>query len=605
MQANFQLRHGYRAGASEVRSWRNSLPRLAGVLGRVDDLANCRIYLEYEMPSSSARADAVIVGMNGAGRRAAVVVELKQWDRSVVPAGSNIRVGGEVRPHPSDQALGYREYLEDLSAAVVRQGASVASCAFLHNLDLHGVSLLRSGSFAKLTSISPLFGGLDEEAMAAWLAGLITGPPESSFIQDMDAGEVAVSKPLFEYVSRAVQEEPAWVLLDGQRAAYNLILDIVGAGDGEKHVVMVEGGPGTGKSIVAMQLMGELCRREIPTVHITNSKSFTTVMRSLVTTNRSKVWGSKAVEGLFRLSHAWVKNPARYRVAICDEAHRFRMSTDLFPYLASPRPQIDEILENVDVVAAFLDEKQMLRRAESGSVDYFTQAAARAGVPRRNVHGPVILDSQFRSAGSADFVAALDRTIYESSAQPFTHGRFESGVAASVEELTESLQARRAEGNSVRLVAGFCWPWSNPNADGSLPADVVVGSWSRPWNAKAVRSSYPPASHPYTIWARRLADPLSEIGCIYSAQGFEFDYVGVLWGADLIWRGRWVAAPEASHDVELTGGRSRSRRATQETAERLIKNAYRVLSTRALRGVYFYAVDKETNEHLRAAFGTL
>src|SRR5262249_41627949 len=157
--------------------------------------------------------------------------------------------------------------------------------------------------------------------------------------------------------------------------------------DGEKHLVLATGGPGTGKSIIAMQLVGRLCRQEIPTVHVTNSSSFTTVTKSLVQVRRDRLWGSTAVEGLFRLSHNWVKREDRFEVAIWDEAHRFRRRTTLRPFVMSERPQAEEIMECVRVLVAFIDEKQILRRLEPGTVAYFRECARAIGVSDQNIHG--------------------------------------------------------------------------------------------------------------------------------------------------------------------------------------------------------------------------
>ena len=133
-------------------------------------------------------------------------------------------------------------------------------------------------------------------------------------------------------------------------------------------------------------------------------------------------------------------------------------------------------------------------------------------------------------------------------------------------------------GGSSRLVAGFCWKWSEPNADGSLVDDVVIGDWRRPWNRKeAKEKTYKPENHPYTLWAT-TSEGLGQVGCIYSAQGFEFDRVGVIWGPDLVWRdGKWVGQKRLSKDQGL-------RMATGDDVTRLLRHAYRVLLTRGVEG---------------------
>jgi hypothetical protein len=423
---------------------------------------------------------------------------------------------------------------------------------------------------------------------------VLSESPDSRFEAELDSNELKVSRKLFDTVATAVREEPAWILLDEQREAYRAIHEIINRNDGEKHLILVNGGPGTGKSVVAMQIMGELCRKGISCVHVTNSSSFTTVMKSIIQTKGDRIWGSKAVGGLFKLSHGWVKNKPKFEVAICDEAHRFRTSTNLGKMgLTSRRPQALEIMENVRVMVVFLDEKQRLRSAEQGTIEYFKSCAKDAGIRPENIHELNDLKVQFRNAGNKEYFEALDSALYENNPTGFSHRNFELKIHDSIEQLEDDLVQLHA-GNKVRLVAGFCWEWSDPNPDGSLVPDISIGNWSRAWNKKPAGGENA-ENHPYTLWAKKLSDPLSEVGCIYSVQGFEFDYVGVIWGEDLVWReNRWIAQPKKSFDKDLS-------RMKQEEALILLKNAYRVLCTRGMKGCSVYCLDSETNEYLKKA----
>jgi len=165
---------------------------------------------------------------------------------------------------------------------------------------------------------------------------------------------------------------------------------------------------------------------------------------------------------------------------------------------------------------------------------------------------------------------------------------FDFRVVPSAEDLDAVIKQRAAAGNSARLVAGYCWPWSNPDSAGRLVEDVVIGNWKRPWNARPDAGRLAAGIPPAPLWAH---DPggMGQVGCVYTAQGFEFDYVGVIWGPDLVYRfdeNGWVGNRAASHDGSV-----------KRSGERfidLVKNTYRVLLSRGLKGCYVYFMDKET-----------
>jgi len=141
--------------------------------------------------------------------------------------------------------------------------------------------------------------------------------------------------------------------------------------------------------------------------------------------------------------------------------------------------------------------------------------------------------------------------------------------------MEELLHAVADQGYGARMTAGFCWPWSDPRPDGSWVDDVVIGSWSRPWNLRGERAvgGAPPAS----LWATDPAG-FGQVGCSYTAQGFEYDWNGVILGPDLVWRqDRWVARPAVSKDPALRG-------VPEPVADRLLRNVYKVLLTRAWSG---------------------
>ena len=149
-------------------------------------------------------------------------------------------------------------------------------------------------------------------------------------------------------------------------------------------------------------------------------------------------------------------------------------------------------------------------------------------------------------------------------------------------------------GFGARIAAGYCWPWSDPRKDGSLVPDVKIGRWARPWNLKGERSvGGAPAA---ALWATDPAG-LGQVGCVYTAQGFEYDYAGVIIGPDLVVRdSTWVSVRGANKDPDF-----RHRIKVPDTLfDQLVRNVYKVLLTRGLRGVGIFSSDEATNEYLKS-----
>jgi DUF2075 family protein len=213
------------------------------------------------------------------------------------------------------------------------------------------------------------------------------------------------------------------------------------------------------------------------------------------------------------------------------------------------------------------------------------------------------LEIQFRCGGSDGYVRWLENTLgIQRTANALWAGdrNFDFDIVDSPQELDALIRAKADEGHTARLVAGYCWPWSNPTDDGQLPDDVEVEGWSRPWNAKPNAGRLAagiPKSH---LWASEPGG-IDQVGCIYTAQGFEFDYVGVIFGRDLVYRPRegWVGRREFSYD----GGLKRGIDDQQFTA--LVKNTYRVLLSRGLRGCYVYFADEKTRDFVESRIDTI
>src|SRR5690606_13068241 len=286
-------------------------------------------------------------------------------------------------------------------------------------------------------------------------------------------------------------------------------------------------------------------------LHATGSRSFTQTLR--------KVAGHRAprVQKLFTYFNSFMQAERNgLDVLICDEAHRIRETSvsRYTPKVIRDRalPQVEELIDAARVPVFLLDEHQVVRPGEQGAVADIRAAAARRGFDVAQVD----LDAEFRAGGSEAYIEWVRRLLGLAPGGPVPWSdepTFSVEVVGSPWEMESRLRAKLAAGKGARMTAGYCWPWSDPVDGVGLVPDVEIGGWARPWNVKGDRAvgDAPPSE----LWATNPGG-FGQVGCVYTAQGFEYDWNGVILGPDLVFRnGRPVVRREASRDPALQIGR--------------------------------------------------
>lgn len=591
-----------RPGRGERRSWRGSLPVLARDLEDAG-LSDVEVILEYRLPLSSKRTDVILAGVHPkTGRPSYVVVELKQWSGATRWEDSDTLVDVAAAPyrpslHPGLQVAGYSEYVRDFVRALDEEPDPLAGVAYLHNAT--------DGTVADLwdrpqTPLSRLFTGQRRGDFIDFLQSRLAPEPGRTAADAFISSSIAPSKQLLSVAAKEIQDRQQFVLLDEQRVAYELVLRAVEKARraDRKTVVIVTGSPGSGKSVIALSLLGELARQGRTVLHATGSKSFTQTMRQVAGK------GSTRTKSLFKYFNSFMEaEPNDLDVVVLDEAHRVReKSVNRYTpkqLRERARLQIEELLNVARVPVFLLDEHQVVRPGEMGTVADIKAHATARGLPVQQVD----LNGQFRSGGSAEYLnwvhslLGLGDGLHSGTQDGPPIWRDEStfsvDVTDSIEEMESRLRSRFDAGENARMTAGYCWTWSRPNRDGSLVHDVQIGTWSKPWNLKSDRAIG--GAPPSWLWAYDPAG-FEQVGCIYTAQGFEYSWNGVIIGPDLVWRSdRWVSRREWNRDPDLKN------RATVEDDrfDRLVRHVYKVLLTRGLRGTLLFSTDQETREMLR------
>lgn len=596
LEKAFIAAYRYKPSPNEFDSWNESLRHFSDCLTEAQ-LRDNGIVLELQLPRTSRRLDALVTGVGESEQANAVVVELKQWHRCDTSDAEDMVtswVNGALREllHPSVQAALYRDYLADMNSAF-HEGTppiEISACAYLHNYRPITGDPLLDPKFKFVVERVPFFGAHDKSGMAAFLHQRLHHGRGMQILEQIESAEIRPSKKLLEHVAAVVNGEPRFVLLDEQKVVFErtLVEARKGLVSSRKSILLVRGGPGTGKSVLAANLLGRLAKEGLDVQYATGSKAFTESMRSIV--------GKRAASQFTYFNNYTDADSNSVPVLVCDEAHRIREKSanqytpkskkDALP------PQVDEIINVAKVSVFFIDDRQIVRPGEVGSADLIREKATQFGAEFREFE----LEAQFRCEGSDGFVNWVDNTlairptanqIWES-----TKDTFDFRIFTTVEDLDQAIRKKAETGASARMVAGFCWKWSNPTSEGDLVEDVKIGNFERPWNAKPdakkLKKGIPKSVH----WAIK-PEGLNQVGCVYTAQGFEFDYVGVIWGRDLVFSPAeqcWKGNPDKSQDTVVKRGGAKF--------VDFVKNTYRVLLSRGMKGCYVYCEDQETAKFL-------
>jgi uncharacterized protein len=585
----------YLPSVAECNSWNNSLRAVSQVF-QAACLLDHGILLELQLPLTSKRLDCLVTGYDREKTQNAVIIELKQWSGCKGASGKNevaTFVGGNIRDvlHPAVQVGQYMMYLADCHTAFQgNDGINAHACSYLHNYSPIKNDPLFLPQFAEQVSRFPVFTADDVQGLTTFLDQRIHEGDSGAIAATVERSKYRPSKKLLDHVAKLIKGKPEYVLLDEQLVVYDKVVEAAKTGvSGKKKIaIIVRGGPGTGKSVIAMNLLGDLSGMGLNAHYVTGSRAFTSTIREIVGTR-----GAAQVRYFNSYMDADVNV---IDVMIADEAHRIRETSNnrFTPKVKQSKlPQIEELIKASRTSVFFIDDNQIVRPGEIGSVDYIKAQAEKLRCEVCEFE----LEAQFRCAGSEAFISWINNTL---GIQRTPHvmwnqsDEFDFRIVSSPQALENSIRKKLDEKSTARLAAGFCWPWSNPKSDGTLVDDVVIGEYARPWNAKSGSTSLAPGIPKESLWAYD-EDGVNQIGCIYTVQGFEFDYAGVIFGPDLLYlpeTSDWKGDKTKSYDtvVKRSGDRF-----TQ-----MVKNTYRVLLTRGMKGCYVYFMDKNTENFFRS-----
>ena len=589
---HFKEATGKKVGASEIRSWQGSLTYMAKVL-RDDGLPNSAgLAIELHIPQSSKRIDFLLTGRDENQAKNAVLIELKQWSKaSATTKDAIVKTalgGGLVETiHPSYQVWSYAALLEGFNEAVYDKSIEVRPCAYLHNYVSDGV--IDSAHYEAYTSKAPLFlKGPEELAkLRSFLKKHIIHGDNKEVLYELANGKIRPSKALAEALSGLMKGKPEFVLIDDQKSIFESALAAASEASIEApKVLIIEGGPGTGKTVLAINLLVSLTALKLLSKYVSKNAAPRKVYESKLvgTVKRSHF------SNFFSGSGAFIDTePNTYDALIVDEAHRLNEKSGLYGNLGEN--QINELIESAKCSIFFIDEDQRVTLNDIGNKQAIRAFAKAKGATVEEY----ILSSQFRCSGSDGYLAWLDDVLgIHATANPLLDtSEYEFKVFDSPQAMHAAIEQKN-HGNKARVVAGYCWSWLSKKD--SKAADIVIGNdYARQWNLDQDGS----------LWII-AENSIEQVGCIHTCQGLEVDYIGVIIGPDLVVRdGQVVTSPHErdKHDKSIRGWKKLMKEqpalAQQET-DLIIKNTYRTLMTRGMKGCYLYCTDQETAQYFES-----
>ena len=593
IHSQFQQKLHHRTSESEVNSWKNSMQYMKNVLEVAEVPRDAMVTIECQIPQTSKRIDFILTGLDEKKQSNAVIIELKQWseaESTTKDAVVRTFVGGGNREvsHPSYQAWSYADLLTNFNRSVEENQIQLSPCAFLHNCEDR--TALTLPFYQTHINKAPIFFKRDVRLLADFIKQFVKYGDTENIMEMIENGEIRPSKALADSVVGLLNGNQEFTLIDDQKIVFETAIQLVDRAitEKKKQVLIVEGGPGTGKSVVAINLQARLTGNQKLVHYVSKNSAPRSVYAEKLKGYRTK----SSIDNLFKGSGSYIKaTPNQFACLVVDEAHRLNEKSGL--YGTDGENQILEIIQSAWCSVFFVDENQRVTLKDIGSKAAIRDWAARQGAEVTDMK----LESQFRCGGSDGYLAWLDHVlqIRDTANTDLNDVGYEFGVCNSATELRNLMVEKNNQPRTkARLVAGYCWKWNSKTDASAYDIVFPAEDFQMQWNLASDSS----------LWIMK-EESINQIGCIHTCQGLEIDYVGVIIGPDLLIRdGKVVTDPSkrASSDKSVFGWKKRMKedpaRATAEL-DLIIKNTYRTLMTRGMKGCYIFSDDEETRDWFR------
>ncbi len=581
---------GRHTSPNEVRSWENSMQFMYKVVNTPELSDEAGVAIEYQIPLTARRIDFIISGLNAQKKEQMVIVELKQWEVAEPTqkpgiVTTRLQHGMTDLPHPSYQAWSYAYMLSNYNLTIQEEGVEISPCAYLHNYAPDG--MIDGQLYQEYVAKAPVFLKNDASRLQEYILKHVKYCSPEDIIWKIDKGKLRPSKQLADSLTSMLKGNTEFVMIDDQKVVYETAVHLANkAQNGKKQVLIVEGGPGTGKSVLAVNLLVKLTSEGIASQYVTKNSA----PRAVYSVKLSGSYKKTYINNLFVGSGGFTDTtPNTMGALIVDEAHRLNMKSGMFSNLGEN--QIKEIIKTAHFSVFFVDDNQRIHMKDVGSVQYIKQCAEEMGTDVHIEH----LSSQFRCNGSDGYLSWLDNAlqIRETANIRLTEEDYDFRVFDSPTEMFEAIKHKNEVNNKSRVVAGYCWDWKSKKDQSAYDIEIPQFFFRKQWNLNG--------KEPWLIGENSI----DQIGCIHTCQGLELDYVGVIIGPDMIYMDNRVVTDgfkRSPNDQSLKGFKTMMKQNPKEAkqeADAIIKNTYRTLMTRGMKGCYVYCCDPALAEYFR------
>ena len=591
LTSSLRAKMGEQPSTGEIRSWHNSLRYMARIVDSQAIPDDTGVALEYNIPVTNNRIDFIITGLDQEKKSQVVMIELKQWQHVKTTKKDGLIIthyedGDRETTHPSYQVTCYASLLYDFKEAVQKRELWLHPCVYMHNYEDDG--RLTDSRYQRYIDKAPIFFKGDEEKLRDFISSYVCKSDKNKSVYLLENSKVTPSKSLIDSVVNMAQGKPEFKMIDEQKVVYQ---NILWAYDehirtGKKQVVVVKGGPGTGKSVVAVKLLVEMTRRKLLAHYVTKNAAPRNVFYKKFMESKSV---HSSIRNLFKSSGIYFdKDVNEFDMLIVDEAHRLQLHSGRYGNLGEN--QIKEIIKAAKVSVFFLDEHQIVDFRDIGSMAQIEHWAKMANA---DIHSHQLV-AQLRCSGSDEYLSWLDHLLQYDSLLPvkLSGTTYDFRVFDSPSEMMAEIRKQNRYKNKSRVVAGYCWDWKSRK--NGRQNDIVIGDdFAYKWNLSNDNT-----------WSISKGS-IEQIGCIHTCQGLEFDDVGVIIGEDLVCRDGVIMvnpSKRSKNDLSIRGWK-KMEQANRETAHdklrAIIKNTYRTLMTRGMKGCYIYVCDEELRNYIK------